>query len=48
MGRKPDERITCDLAKEISQRENAKAIISGTIASLGNNYVIMLEAAAPT
>jgi len=44
MGRKPDERITRDLAKEISQRENAKAIISGSIASLGSNYVITLEA----
>jgi serine/threonine protein kinase/tetratricopeptide (TPR) repeat protein len=44
MGRKPDERITTDLAREISQRENAKAIISGTISSLGNNYVITLAA----
>jgi serine/threonine protein kinase/tetratricopeptide (TPR) repeat protein len=44
MGRKPDERITKDLAREISQRENAKAIIAGSIASLGNNYVITLEA----
>jgi eukaryotic-like serine/threonine-protein kinase len=44
MGRKPDERITQDLAREISQRENAKAIISGTISSLGNNYVITLAA----
>jgi serine/threonine protein kinase/tetratricopeptide (TPR) repeat protein len=44
MGRKPDERITKDLAREISQRENAKAIISGSIASLGRNYVITTEA----
>ena len=44
MGRKPDERITTDLAREISQRENAKAIISGSIANLGNNYVITLAA----
>jgi eukaryotic-like serine/threonine-protein kinase len=44
MGRKPDERITRDLAKEIAQRENAKAIISGSIASLGSNYVITVEA----
>ena len=44
MGRKPDERITKDLAREISQRENAKAIISGSIASLGSNYVITTEA----
>jgi tetratricopeptide (TPR) repeat protein len=44
MGRKPDERITKDLAGEISLRANAKAIISGSIASLGSNYVITLEA----
>jgi eukaryotic-like serine/threonine-protein kinase len=45
MGRKPDERITKDLAREISLRENAKAIISGSISSLGSNYVIAIEAA---
>ena len=44
MGHKPDERITKDIAREISQRTNAKAIISGSIASLGSNYVITLEA----
>jgi len=30
--------------REISQRTSAKAIISGSIASLGSNYVITLEA----
>ena len=44
MGRKPDERITRDLAREISLRQNAKAIISGSIASLGSHYVIIVEA----
>ncbi len=44
MGRSPDERVTKDLAREISQRANAKGIISGSIASLGNDYVITLEA----
>src|SRR3984957_15098643 len=44
MGRKPDERITKDLAKEISLRENAKAIISGSITPLGSHYVIALDA----
>jgi len=44
MGRSPDERVTKDLAREISQRANAKAIISGSIASLGSDYVITLEA----
>jgi tetratricopeptide (TPR) repeat protein len=44
MGRKPDERITKDLAKEISQRESAKVYISGSISSLGSHYVIALDA----
>jgi serine/threonine protein kinase/tetratricopeptide (TPR) repeat protein len=44
MGRRPDERITKDIAREISVRENAKAIISGSISSLGSHYVIALEA----
>jgi eukaryotic-like serine/threonine-protein kinase len=44
MGRKPDERITKDLAKEISLRQNAKAIISGSITPLGSHYVIALDA----
>jgi len=44
MGRKPDERVTRDLAREISLRENAKAIISGSITGLGSHYVITVEA----
>src|SRR5277367_5558113 len=44
MGRKPDERITKDVAKEISVRESAKAYISGSISSLGSHYVIALDA----
>ena len=44
MGRKPDERITRDLAKEISMRESAKAYIAGSISTLGSHYVIALDA----
>ena len=44
MGRKPGERITNDVAREISVREGAKAVLSGSIASLGNSYVITLSA----
>jgi tetratricopeptide (TPR) repeat protein len=44
MGRKPDERITNDLAKEIALRESAKVYISGSISSLGSHYVIALDA----
>jgi len=44
MGRKPDERITNDVAREICMRESAKAMLTGSIASLGTHYVITLSA----
>jgi len=44
MGRKPDERITNDVAREICLREGAKAMLTGSIASLGTHYVITLSA----
>ncbi|HEY6303357.1 MAG TPA: protein kinase [Terriglobales bacterium] len=44
MGRPPDERITNDVAREISMREGAKAMLTGSIASLGTHYVITLSA----
>ena len=44
MGRSPDERLTKDVAREICQRQGLKALLLGTISSLGNNYVITLEA----
>ena len=44
MGRQPGERITSDVAREIGLREGAKAVLSGSIASLGNSYVITLSA----
>ena len=43
MGRKGDERITTDLAREICQRASVKAFVSGSIASLGSQYVITLD-----
>jgi eukaryotic-like serine/threonine-protein kinase len=45
MGRSPDERVTRDVAREICQREGLKAMLAGSIASLGSQYVITLEAA---
>jgi eukaryotic-like serine/threonine-protein kinase len=47
MGRKPEERITTDVAREISLREGVKATLTGSIASLGNHYVITLAAVNP-
>jgi eukaryotic-like serine/threonine-protein kinase len=44
IGRSPDERVTRDLAREIAQRQGVKALLIGSIASLGRHYVISLEA----
>ena len=44
MGRSPDERVTRDVAREICQRQGLKAMLVGSIASLGNHYVITLDA----
>jgi eukaryotic-like serine/threonine-protein kinase len=44
MGRNPNEHVTREIAKEICLRENAKAMIAGSIASLGSDYVITLDA----
>ena len=44
MGKPPDERVTNDIAREICQRESIKAMLTGTITSLGNHYVVTLTA----
>ena len=44
MGRPPDERLTNDVAREICQRQGIKAMLTGSIASLGNHYVVDLAA----
>ncbi len=44
MGRQPGERITSDIAREIGLREGAKAVLDGSISSLGSSYVITLSA----
>ncbi|MFN0124449.1 MAG: protein kinase domain-containing protein, partial [Blastocatellia bacterium] len=38
-----EEKITLETGREICQRRGIKALLSGTIASLGNNYVITLQ-----
>ena len=43
-GRSPDDRVTVPVARDICQREAVKAILSGTISSIGSNYVVSLEA----
>jgi eukaryotic-like serine/threonine-protein kinase len=44
MGRQPDDRITADVAREIALREGSKAVLAGSIASLGSSYVITISA----
>ncbi len=44
MGRSADDRVSRDVGREICQRQGLKAMLVGSIASLGNNYVITLEA----
>ena len=45
MTRSPNERLTQDLAREVCQRAGSKAYLAGSIATLGTQYVIGLEAA---
>jgi len=44
MGRSPTDRITGDVGREISQRDGIKAMLNGSIDSVGGQYVITLEA----
>jgi serine/threonine protein kinase/Flp pilus assembly protein TadD len=44
MGRPADERLSNDVAREICMREGAKAMLTGSIASLGTHYVITVSA----
>lgn len=44
MQRGQDERVTEAVAREICQRQGLKAFLTGSIAPLGTNYVIMLKA----
>ena len=44
MGRPADERLTRQVAREICQRAACTAVIEGSIAGLGNSYVVGLQA----
>jgi tetratricopeptide (TPR) repeat protein len=44
MQQPPDAVITREMAREIARREQLKALLSGSIARLGTNYVLALEA----
>jgi serine/threonine protein kinase/tetratricopeptide (TPR) repeat protein len=44
MGRPPDTRITSEVGREICQRNGIKAMLTGSIAGLGTQFVITIEA----
>jgi serine/threonine protein kinase/tetratricopeptide (TPR) repeat protein len=44
MSKPPDTRITSDIGREICQRASIKAMLTGSIAPLGSQYVLTLEA----
>ena len=45
MGRSPDDRLTASLTREVCQRTGSRVMLTGSIAGLGNQYVIGLKAA---
>jgi len=44
MGRSPDERVIAAVAREICERQGIKAMLTGSISSLGSHYAVALEA----
>jgi len=44
MGRPPDARLTFEIAQELCQRTESAAVLDGSIASLGSQYVLGLKA----
>jgi tetratricopeptide (TPR) repeat protein/predicted Ser/Thr protein kinase len=44
MGKPPDVRLTPEVAREVCQRTASAAVLDGSIASLGNQYVLGLRA----
>jgi eukaryotic-like serine/threonine-protein kinase len=46
MGRAPAEHVTADVARELCLRTGSKAVLSGSISSLGSQYIVGLDAVA--
>jgi eukaryotic-like serine/threonine-protein kinase len=44
MGRPPNEPVTPEIAREVCQRAAAKAVLTGSIAGIGSNYLLTLTA----
>ena len=48
MGRKPGDRVGADVARQLCVRTGSKAIVSGSISKLGDEYVISVSAVGCT
>jgi tetratricopeptide (TPR) repeat protein/predicted Ser/Thr protein kinase len=46
MGQKPDAKLTPEIAREVCQRTESAAVLNGSIARLGSQYVLGLRAVA--
>ena len=44
MGRSPDDRLTANVTREVCQRTGSKAMLTGSIAGLGSQYVVGVKA----
>jgi tetratricopeptide (TPR) repeat protein len=44
MGKSPDERVTPDLARQICARQGIKAVLNGSVATIGSQYVVGVDA----
>ncbi|MFY9531925.1 MAG: protein kinase [Candidatus Acidiferrales bacterium] len=44
MNRAPNERVTQEVAREICLRTSSKALLAGSLASLGSHYIVQLKA----
>jgi eukaryotic-like serine/threonine-protein kinase len=44
MSKSPDERVTPDLARQICAREGIKAVLNGSVATIGSQYVVGVDA----
>jgi len=45
MGQKPDVKLTPEIARELCQRTTSAAVLNGSIAQIGTQYLLTLEAA---
>jgi eukaryotic-like serine/threonine-protein kinase len=45
MGQKPDTKLTPDIARELCQRTGSAAVLDGSIAQIGTQYLLTLKAA---